>query len=76
MNNYEFQITKETAWCPGCGNFGIRSALKQALDELDIDQNDVVISAGIGQAGKMPQYIDVNAFAGLHGRSIPVGIGI
>ncbi len=76
MNNYEFQLTKESAWCPGCGNFGIRSALKQALDELDIDQNDVVISAGIGQAGKMPQFIDVNAFAGLHGRSIPVGIGI
>lgn len=76
MNNYEFQLTKESAWCPGCGNFGIRSALKQALDELDIDQNDVVISAGIGQAGKMPQFIDVNAFAGLHGRSLPVGIGI
>lgn len=76
MSKYEFGITKETAWCPGCGNPGIRQALKLALDELDIDVNDVVISAGIGQAGKMPQYIDVNAFAGLHGRSIPVGIGI
>lgn len=76
MKNYEFQLTKTTAWCPGCGNFGIREALKKALDELDIDQNDVVISAGIGQAGKMPQYIDVSSFAGLHGRSLPVGIGI
>ncbi len=76
MNNYEFGITKETAWCPGCGNPSIRAALKKALDELDINQDDVILSAGIGQAGKMPQYLDVHAFAGLHGRSLPVGIGI
>lgn len=72
----EYGITKETAWCPGCGNPGIRKALKMALDELEIPLHKVAISAGIGQAGKMPQYIDVNAFAGLHGRSLPVAIGI
>lgn len=76
MSNYEFGLTKDTAWCPGCGNHSIRMTLKKALDELDIDQDDVIISAGIGQAAKMPQYLDVNAFAGLHGRSLPVGIGI
>lgn len=76
MDNYEFSISQTTAWCPGCGNFGIRMALKSALDELDLGLDDVVISAGIGQAAKMPQYIDVNAFAGLHGRSLPVAIGI
>ena len=26
--------TLETAWCPGCGNFGILSALKKTLEEL------------------------------------------
>lgn len=76
MNNHEFSITQTTAWCPGCGNFGIRMALKNALDELDLGLDDIAISAGIGQAGKMPQYIDVNAFAGLHGRALPVAIGI
>lgn len=76
MRNYEFGLTETTAWCPGCGNPSIRAALKAALEELDMSLDDVIISAGIGQAGKMPQYIDVNAFAGLHGRSLPVGIGI
>ena len=76
MKNYEFKITDETAWCPGCGNPGIRAALKAALDELDLDLDDVIMSAGIGQAGKMPQYIDLHAFAGLHGRALPVAIGI
>ena len=26
----------ESAWCPGCGNFGILKAFKQALAELEI----------------------------------------
>lgn len=71
-----FDLTKETAWCPGCGNPSIRLALKAALEELEIPMHKVVLSAGIGQAGKMPQYIDLNAFCGLHGRSLPVAIGI
>ncbi|MDO4594033.1 MAG: 2-oxoacid:ferredoxin oxidoreductase subunit beta [Tissierellia bacterium] len=71
-----FNITKETAWCPGCGNLSIRQALKKALDELDLSTDDLLVSAGIGQAGKLPQFIDVNAFAGLHGRALPVAIGM
>lgn len=76
MKDYKFGITNITAWCPGCGNPSIRAALKAALDELDIDQDDIILSAGIGQAGKMPQYLDVNSFDGLHGRALPVAIGI
>ncbi|HZJ83300.1 MAG TPA: 2-oxoacid:ferredoxin oxidoreductase subunit beta [Clostridia bacterium] len=66
----------ETAWCPGCGNFMIIKALKQALEELEIPPHMAVISSGIGQAAKMPHYISVNGFNGLHGRAIPPGIGI
>lgn len=76
MKNYEFKITDETQWCPGCGNPSIRLALKNALEELNLGMDDVIMSAGIGQAGKMPQYIDLNAFAGLHGRSLPVATAI
>lgn len=32
--NKLFAICRETAWCPGCGNFGILNALSQALDGL------------------------------------------
>ena len=38
----------------------IRTALKQALEELDIPQHEVVIASGIGQAAKIPHYIGVN----------------
>jgi 2-oxoglutarate ferredoxin oxidoreductase subunit beta len=62
----------ETAWCPGCGNFGILSALKNALVELEISPHDILIVSGIGQAGKLPHYMKCNAFNGLHGRTLPV----
>jgi len=66
----------ETAWCPGCGNLGIRNALERALRELPIPARNIVFTSGIGQAAKMPHYLDVNYFNGLHGRSVPLATGI
>ena len=68
--------TYSTAWCPGCGNFGIQRALRDALNELEIDPHTVVSAAGIGQAAKMPQYVSTNRFCGLHGRSLAAATGI
>ncbi len=73
MNRQAFQ-TRETAWCPGCGNFGILSALKNTLEGLDLDPHDVLIVGGIGQAAKMPQYFETNSFCGLHGRAVPAAV--
>ncbi len=61
----------ETAWCPGCGNFGILKALKSALESLNLDPHDVLLLGGIGQAAKTPQYFRANSFCGLHGRALP-----
>jgi 2-oxoglutarate ferredoxin oxidoreductase subunit beta len=69
-------LKNETAWCPGCGNFGIRSAIEEALRDIPVSPQDIVFTSGIGQAAKMPHYLDVNYFNGLHGRSIPVAVGI
>jgi len=66
--------TYETAWCPGCGNFVILDCLKAALEQLGKKPSEVLLAAGIGQAAKTPQYINANAFCGLHGRSLPAAI--
>ena len=63
-------------WCPGCGDFGIHMALKQALVKLELPPEDVAISTGIGCGSKINQWIETYGFAGLHGRSIPVAMGI
>lgn len=66
--------TYKTAWCPGCGNFVILECLKSALEQLGKEPSEVLVAAGIGQAAKTPQYINTNAFCGLHGRSLPAAV--
>lgn len=66
----------DIAWCPGCGNFAIRDALEKALRELPVPGRNIVLTSGIGQAAKMPHYLNVHFFNGLHGRSLPLAVGI
>ena len=63
-------------WCPGCGNFAILKALKQALAEQGYQPHQVVIVSGIGQAGKLPHYLRCNFFNGLHGRALPLATAV
>ncbi|MDO8446115.1 MAG: 2-oxoacid:ferredoxin oxidoreductase subunit beta [Deltaproteobacteria bacterium] len=64
------------AWCPGCGDFGILTAFKQAVVEMGMEPHQFTIVSGIGQAGKFPHYLKCNTFNGLHGRTLPVATGI
>jgi 2-oxoglutarate ferredoxin oxidoreductase subunit beta len=66
----------DIAWCPGCGNFGILKILKEALAELEIKPEKLVMVSGIGQAAKIPHYLKANVFNGLHGRSLPPATAI
>jgi 2-oxoglutarate ferredoxin oxidoreductase subunit beta len=65
-----YESSVENAWCPGCGNFGILAALKNALVELERAPHEVLICTGIGQAPKLPHYLNVNTLNGLHGREV------
>ncbi|MCY1150905.1 MAG: thiamine pyrophosphate-dependent enzyme [Sphaerochaetaceae bacterium] len=76
MNNKFNLNNQDIAWCPGCGNFSILETVKSALDELSIEPKNIVMVSGIGQAAKMPQYINSNFFNGLHGRALPVATAI
>ncbi|MCX5875172.1 MAG: thiamine pyrophosphate-dependent enzyme [Deltaproteobacteria bacterium] len=75
MTSIEEYGKYETAWCPGCGNFGILKSLKQALVACELEPHQVLLVSGIGQAAKTPHYLKANVFNGLHGRSLPVAIG-
>jgi 2-oxoglutarate ferredoxin oxidoreductase subunit beta len=67
---------KTPAWCPGCGNFGILKAFKDAMIELGKEPHQLTVVSGIGQSGKFPHYVKCNTFNGLHGRTLPVATGI
>ena len=64
------------AWCPGCGNFSILAAFKNAMVEMGREPHEITMVSGIGQAGKFPHYLKCNTFNGLHGRTLPVATGI
>jgi 2-oxoglutarate ferredoxin oxidoreductase subunit beta len=63
-------------WCPGCGNFDLLDCVKQALCELNVEPQRVIFAAGIGQASKLGFSVRANLFNGLHGRALPVALGL
>lgn len=72
MDIKDFKSNDEIAWCPGCGNFGILNAVKKMLAKLNKPPKDILLVSGIGQAAKLPHYVNCNCFNGLHGRALPV----
>ena len=70
-------------WCPGCGDFGVRRALEQAVEQRIIAreepvENNVVV-AGIGCSGNMVHLLEgpqPYGIHGLHGRSLPIALGV
>jgi 2-oxoglutarate/2-oxoacid ferredoxin oxidoreductase subunit beta len=75
-NVFDFGEKPDIAWCPGCGDFSIRKALLSALEELGLERKSLVMVSGIGQAAKMPQYVNSSFFNGLHGRALPAATAI
>ncbi|HZR99880.1 MAG TPA: 2-oxoacid:ferredoxin oxidoreductase subunit beta [Chloroflexota bacterium] len=71
-----FNSPEKSTWCPGCGDFGILNAVKQALAMLEIYPHECIIVSGIGCGSKLPHYIRANGFNILHGRALPVAQGL
>jgi 2-oxoglutarate ferredoxin oxidoreductase subunit beta len=67
-------------WCPGCPNnvllYSLKSVLTDLIKEKKVKKKNVVIVTDIGCSGKIYDYLDLNAFYGLHGRAIPIAVGI
>lgn len=75
MDKAIFDMDNENSWCPGCGNFGILSAMKDAFVKLELPPEKLLLVSGIGQAGKTPYFLACNMFNGLHGRALPLATG-
>jgi 2-oxoglutarate ferredoxin oxidoreductase subunit beta len=74
IDNYRSDA--ENQWCPGCPNFGILTAMKNALMALGKKPEEICLVSGIGQAAKLPHYLKCNFFNGLHGRTLPIAVAI
>jgi len=65
-------IEPQATWCPGCGDFGVLKALKQAMPEVGRTPDEVLLCTGIGCSGKLNSYFESYGFHTIHGRSLPV----
>jgi len=72
----EFRSKVAPDWCPGCGDFGVLSALQKAVSNLGIDNKDLVVVSGIGCSSNLPGFIKSYGMHTLHGRSIAVATGV
>jgi len=72
----DFKTDVFADWCPGCGDFGIMTALQMAFAELGLEQHRYVLVAGIGCSGKEAHNVRVNGVHTLHGRTLPFALGI
>lgn len=78
-NNLDLDTYCKNTWCPGCGNFGILEALKQAVGTLlekGIKKENIVVVSGIGCHAKIVDYLNLNTFYSLHGRPVASAEGI
>jgi len=74
MSDYKAPVFVD--WCPGCGNYGIYTALQMTLAELQLEPHKVVFVSGIGCSGKTPHFTFANGVHTLHGRTLPFAVGI
>lgn len=65
-----------STWCPGCGDFGVLSAVKKSLVELKIAPHDAVLVGGIGCSGGIHNFLEINGIHALHGRLLAQAVGI
>ncbi len=71
----DFKGHADPDWCPGCGDFGVLHALKQAVAELGLYPHEVLTISGIGCSSNLPGYINTYGMHTLHGRALPVATG-
>lgn len=71
----DFKGHSDPDWCPGCGDFGVLHALKQAIAELGLYPNEVLTISGIGCSSNLPGYINTYGMHTLHGRALAVATG-
>ena len=79
MTGRQIITDAQNTWCPGCGNFSIQHTLKNVLADIEKEGqslDNVVLVAGIGCHAKIADYLNINSFYSIHGRTLPVATAL
>ena len=72
----DFRSSLKPIWCPGCGDYGVVTALYRALVNIGRPPHEVAFISGIGCSSRIPGYTTAYGFNTVHGRALPVAQGI
>ncbi len=79
VRNYtagDFKSELKPIWCPGCGDFGVVTAITRALAAVGRSPHEIAFISGIGCSSRIPGYTTVYGFNTVHGRALPIAQGI
>lgn len=63
-------------WCTGCGDYTILVGLRKFMVNEQLAPKNTVNISGIGCSGRMPHYINTYGMHSIHGRAVPVAMGV
>ncbi len=72
----DYKSDLKPIWCPGCGDFGVVSAIYRALANIGRPPHEIAFVSGIGCSSRIPGYTTAYGFNSVHGRALPIAQGI
>ncbi len=63
-------------WCPGCGHGTILNSLIRAVEQLQLNKNEIVMVSGIGCSARISGYVDFHSLHTIHGRALTFATGV
>ncbi len=72
----DYKSELKPIWCPGCGDYGVVSAIYRALANIGRPPHEIAFISGIGCSSRIPGYTTAYGFNTVHGRALPIAQGI
>ena len=72
----DYKSDLKPIWCPGCGDYGVVTAITRALASLGRSPHEIAFISGIGCSSRIPGYTTAYGFNTVHGRALPIAQGI
>jgi len=72
----DYRSDLKPIWCPGCGDFGVVTAIYRALAAIGRAPHEIAFVSGIGCSSRIPGYTTAYGFNSVHGRALPIAQGI
>ncbi len=63
-------------WCPGCGHGIVLGSLLRAVEELELDPTNIVMTSGIGCSARISGYVNFHSLHTIHGRALAFATGV